>query len=164
MTTPTAFVTGVAGFIGSLLPTRLMDSSNVVVDNLINSSAAAVERAREIGEGKLSFDQFDITDGNALKSVFALDQIDVVAHFAPHKTVGDSINRPLDCYTNNVGGMLTLLNVMRKAKADRLIFYSSCSIHANPTDLPIREASPANPSNPDARSKWMCEQIRRTSA
>jgi UDP-glucose 4-epimerase len=161
MPKPTALVTGGAGFIGSHCCADLLKNGYdvVVVDNLVNSSKAALEAVRHLEESTLLFYQLDISDSGALQYVFASHQIDVVIHFAAHKAVGDSVDRPLEYYSNNVSGLLNLLNAMRKADVKHLIFSSSCSIYGNATELPLTEASPANPANPYARSKWMCELI-----
>jgi UDP-glucose 4-epimerase len=161
MTNPTALVTGGAGFIGShcCLDLLLHGYDVVVVDNLSNSTAAAVERIRDIGGGNLTFHEVDIADKDSLNRVFQSHRIDVVVHFAAYKAVGDSIHRPLEYYTNNLTGLLSLLNAMQDADVKHLIFSSSCSIYGNALELPLTEESPARPTNPYAQSKWMCEQI-----
>lgn len=161
MTNQTALVTGGAGFIGShcCLDLLLNGYNVVVVDNLGNSSAAAVERVRDITGGELTFYELDVADKAALDRVFAVHEIDVVVHFAAYKAVGDSMDRPLEYYSNNLTGLLSLLNAMSDADVKHLIFSSSCSIYGNAVDLPLTEESPARPTNPYAQSKWMCELI-----
>jgi UDP-glucose 4-epimerase len=161
MPKPVALVTGGAGFIGSHCCVDLLKNGYdvVVVDNLINSSKASLEGVRRLEDGAMSFYQLDIADTGALRYVFASFQVDVVIHFAAHKAVGESMDRPLEYYSNNLTGLLSLLTAMREVDVKHLIFSSSCSIYGNTTDLPITEASPANPANPYARSKWMCELI-----
>lgn len=161
MSKPTALVTGGAGFIGSHCCADLLKNGYevVVVDNLVNSSKAALEAVQHMEENALLFYQLDISDRDALQYVFASHQIDVVIHFAAHKAVGDSMDRPLEYYSNNVSGLLSLLEAMRKADVKHLIFSSSCSIYGNATESTLTEASQANPANPYARSKWMCELI-----
>jgi UDP-glucose 4-epimerase len=161
MTNPTALVTGGAGFIGShcCLDLILNGYDVVVADNLSNSSAEAVERVRRLTGGNVTFHDLDVADKAALDGVFASHAIDVVVHFAAYKAVGDSMNRPLEYYTNNLTGLLSLLNAMRDADVKHLIFSSSCSIYGDAVELPLTEDSPARPTNPYAKSKWMCEQI-----
>lgn len=161
MTKPVALVTGGAGFIGShcCLDLLLNGYDVVVVDNLVNSSAAAVGAVQRISGTDVAFYETDVADQAALATVFMNHDIDVVVHFAAHKAVGDSMNRPLDYYSNNLTGLLSLLNAMRNAEVKHLIFSSSCSIYGDATDVPITEDSPARPTNPYAQSKWMSEQI-----
>ncbi|MGM0929388.1 MAG: UDP-glucose 4-epimerase GalE [Actinomycetota bacterium] len=162
MPNKTALVTGGAGFIGSHCCVDLLSSGFdvVVIDNLSNSSEVAVKRVGEIGgSDRLTFLQLDLLDVAALKAAFAAFDIGVVIHFAAFKAVGDSVNRPLEYYSNNVGGLLSLLNAMNGADVKHLIFSSSCSIYGNATDVPISENSAPGPTNPYAKSKWMCEQI-----
>jgi UDP-glucose 4-epimerase len=161
MSGPTALVTGGAGFIGSHCCRDLLDNGFdvVVVDNLANSTVTAIDRVRELGGGRLWFYGLDINDGAALATVFKRHSIDVVVHFAAHKAVGDSFQRPLEYYMNNVSGLLSLLGAMREADIKHLIFSSSCSIYGQAQELPITEDSPARPTNPYARSKWMGELI-----
>lgn len=161
MTNPTALVTGGAGFIGSHCCLDLLSNGFdvVVVDNLSNSTAAVVERVRHLSGGNLSFYKLDVADKNSLDLVFANHRIDVVLHFAAHKAVADSMNRPLEYYSNNLTGLLSLLNAMTEANVKHLIFSSSCSIYGDAQELPITEDSPARPTNPYAKTKWMCEQI-----
>jgi UDP-glucose 4-epimerase len=103
--------------------------------------------------------KLDVADKHGLDRVFESQPVDVVVHFAALKAVGDSMNRPLEYYSNNVAGLLNLLNSMNDARVRHLIFSSSCSIYGNAQDLPITEDSPAAPTNPYAQSKWMCEKI-----
>jgi UDP-glucose 4-epimerase len=107
----------------------------------------------------VAFYQMDLADQSSLDTVFENHKIDVVLHFAAYKAVGDSMNRPLEYYSNNLTGLLSLLTTMRKAGAKHLIFSSSCSIYGDAEGLPITEFSPARPTNPYAQSKLMSEQI-----
>ncbi|MHA7141726.1 UDP-glucose 4-epimerase GalE [Arthrobacter sp. Sr33] len=159
--TRTALVTGGAGFIGSHCCRDLLDSGFdvVVIDNLINSHEVVMDRIRQLGGGNLSFHTADVSDTAELESIFTAHPIDVVIHFAAHKAVGDSMQRPIDYYQNNVSGLISLITVAHAAGIRDLVFSSSCSIYGD-TDLrPITEESPARPTNPYARSKWMCELI-----
>ncbi|WP_353712906.1 UDP-glucose 4-epimerase GalE [Arthrobacter sp. K5] len=161
MANHTALVTGGAGFIGShcCLDLLLSGYDVIVVDNFINSTRAAVERVQQVTGKDVALYEADIADESQLKRIFESHPIDVVIHFAAHKAVGDSMNRPLEYYSNNVTGMLSLLNAMNDAGVRHLIFSSSCSIYGEAGRLPLSEESPARPTNPYAQSKWMCEKI-----
>jgi UDP-glucose 4-epimerase len=161
MTNPTALVTGGAGFIGShcCLDLILNGYDVIVIDNFINSSPAAIEKVRRITGASVTVHDADLADKAALDRVLKSERIDVVVHFAAYKAVGDSMNRPLEYYTNNVSGLLNLLNAMQDAQLKHLIFSSSCSIYGDTLELPLTEDSPARPTNPYAQSKWMCEKI-----
>jgi len=161
MTNPTALVTGGAGFIGSHCCVDLLLNGYdvVVIDNFSNSSLTALEHVRRVTGRDVAVHDVDLTDGEAVAQVFRDGEIDVVVHFAAYKAVGDSMNRPLEYYANNITGLLSLLNAMRDAEVKHLIFSSSCSIYGDAAELPLTEDSPARPTNPYAKSKWMCEQI-----
>ncbi|MHA7210452.1 UDP-glucose 4-epimerase GalE [Arthrobacter sp. MDT1-65] len=161
MTRPTALVTGGAGFIGShcCLDLILNGYDVVVIDNFINSSAAALDQVQRMTGTDIAVHQADLADKEALTTVFNRHELDVVVHFAAHKAVGDSMNRPLEYYTNNVSGLLNLLNVMQGADLRHMIFSSSCSIYGEALEQPLTEKSPVHPTNPYAQSKWMCEKI-----
>jgi UDP-glucose 4-epimerase len=161
MTKPTALVTGGAGFIGShcCLDLILNGYDIVVIDNFINSSITAIEQIEHITGGSITVYTIDVADKGALDEVLADHSVDVVIHFAAYKAVGDSMDRPLEYYTNNVAGLLNLLNAMGDAGIKHLIFSSSCSIYGDALELPLTEDSPAGPTNPYAQSKWMCEKI-----
>lgn len=159
--TRTALVTGGAGFIGSHCCRDLLDSGFdvVVIDSLINSHAVVMDRILQLGHGNLFFYAVDVADTASLDTIFAAHPIDVVVHFAAHKAVGDSVHRPIDYYQNNVGGLISLIAAAHAAGIRDLIFSSSCSIYGEAAVLPITEESAARPTNPYARSKWMCELI-----
>lgn len=161
MSKPTALVTGGAGFIGShcCLDLILNGYDVVVVDNFINSSMAVINQVQRITGGEVTVHEVDLADRQALDAVLNRHTIDVVVHFAAHKAVGDSMNRPLEYYTNNVSGLLNLLNAMQDAGVNHMIFSSSCSIYGEALEQPITEDSPSRPTNPYAQSKWMCEKI-----
>jgi UDP-glucose 4-epimerase len=159
--TKTALVTGGAGFIGSHCCRDLLDNGYavVVVDNLVNGSLAAIERIRAMGAGELSFHDVDVRDRDALEHLMRTFAVDVVVHFAAHKAVGDSVDRPLEYYGNNVNGLTSLLDAAHAVGIRQFIFSSSCSIYGDAQDQPITEESEARPTNPYARSKWMGELI-----
>jgi len=157
----TILVTGGAGFLGSHTCLDLLDHGFevVVVDNHCNSSPRALDRVQKLAGHRLTAYEVDIRDRDALGEVFAAHPIDVVIHFAGKKAVGESLQIPLAYYDINVGGTATLLRVMEVHNVQQIVFSSSCSIYGNAIRLPLDEDSPAGPTNPYARSKWIREQM-----
>ncbi|OHV37930.1 UDP-glucose 4-epimerase GalE [Pseudofrankia sp. EUN1h] len=157
-------VTGAAGFIGSHTCVDLLTAGYRVigVDNFVNSSARAVDRIREVAgpaAGELEFVEVDTRDVAALGKVLSATPVAAVVHFAALKAVGESVTMPVEYYDTNINATLRLVEAMREHGPRRLIFSSSCSIHGDVDVIPIREDAPARPTNPYARTKWMCEQI-----
>ena len=157
----TVLVTGGAGFIGSHTCVELLqhDRDVVVVDNLSNASAVVFDRIAEIAGRKVRFREADVRDRDALDAVFSSDTIDEVIHFAAFKAVGESVEKPTAYYDNNLGSLTTLLDAMHSHGVRDLVFSSSCSIYGMVERTPITEDTPASPTNPYARSKWMGELI-----
>jgi UDP-glucose 4-epimerase len=157
----TVLVTGGAGFIGSHTCVDLLehDYDVVVVDNYSNSNPAALERVQKIAGRPLIAYETDVRDRHGLSEVFTAHSIDAVIHFAGKKAVGESMQIPLDYHDINVGGTAGLLRVMVEHGVHDVVFSSSCSIYGETEKLPLTEDDPAGPTNPYARSKWICEQI-----
>ena len=159
-------VTGGTGYIGSHTVVELLEEGYhvVVVDNLANSSAASLDRIAQIvgpeAAAKLEFHQVDIRDRAALDKVFSAANVDHVIHFAGLKAVGESIEKPLEYYENNLTGTLTLLEAMRDGGCTSIVFSSSATVYGDPDELPLTEMSPKKPAtNPYGWTKWMIEQI-----
>jgi UDP-glucose 4-epimerase len=154
-------VTGGAGFIGSHTCVELLehDYDVVVVDDYSNSYPAALDRVQKIAGRPLTTYEADLRDRAALSAVFERHHIDAVIHFAAKKAVGESTRLPLDYYDVNLGGTTSLLLTMHEHGLHRLVFSSSCSIYGEAERLPLTEEHAARPTNPYARSKWICEQI-----
>lgn len=154
-------VTGGAGYIGSHTCVELLekDYEVVVADNLINSSPKALDRVRDITGKSLSFHEADIGDTKKMGEIFARHDIDAVIHFAGLKAVGESVEKPLAYYINNISGTLSLLSAMSDAGVKKLIFSSSATVYGNPASLPIRENFPLSVTNPYGRTKLMIEEI-----
>jgi len=155
-------VTGGAGYIGSHTVLELLNSGQnvVVVDNLCNSSKESLHRVEDLTGKKCQFYQGDILDKAFLDTIFAKHQIDCVIHFAGLKAVGESVEKPVAYYQNNVQGTLTLLGAMRKANVYRLVFSSSAVVYGDPVSLPITEDfTVGSTTNPYATSKLMIEMI-----
>ena len=159
-------VTGGAGFIGShTVVELLLDGYQVViVDDLSNASPKVVDRIKTIvgdeAAANLSFYEADVNDRAALERIFAENKIDRVIHFAGFKAVGESVGKPIEYYSNNIGSTLTLVDVMRAHGCKSIIFSSSATVYGDPDSLPLTEASPKKPAtNPYGWTKWMIEQI-----
>ena len=160
----TILVTGGAGFIGSHTCVELLEQGYnvVVVDDLSNSSEEAIRRIGEITgkPEKLTFYQVDILDREALDKVFAAHDIDAIIHFAGFKAVGESTQKPLEYYWNNVTGSLVLFDVARNHDVKNIIFSSSATVYGDPEMIPITEDCPKHEAtNPYGETKSMLERI-----
>jgi UDP-glucose 4-epimerase len=154
-------VTGGAGYIGSHTCVELLQAGRevVVVDNLCNSRREVLGRIERITGRTVVFYECDVRDAAALREIFRTHRIDAVLHFAGLKAVGESVERPLDYYDDNVGGTLTLCAAMAQAGVRRLVFSSSATVYGDPDAVPVREDHPLRPTNPYGRSKAMIESI-----
>jgi len=158
---PSVFVTGGAGYIGSHTCVELLEAGYevVVYDNLSNASEEALRRVEKITGKTLSFVRGDIRDAEVLEK--AIEGFDAVIHFAGLKAVGESVEQPLKYYDNNVGGSVTLLEVMGKLGIGTLVFSSSATVYGDPEKVPISEDAKLGPTNPYGRTKLMIEEILR---
>jgi UDP-glucose 4-epimerase len=156
-------VTGGAGYIGSHTCVELLKAGYdvVVVDNFINSKPAVLSRIQEVTGRDFVFYKTDIRDEAGLKRVFAENDIKAVIHFAGLKAVGESVANPLAYYSNNVGGTVTLCQVMQEHGVKKIVFSSSATVYGNPDSVPIKEDFPLKPVNPYGRTKFMIEEILR---
>lgn len=157
----TVLVTGGAGFIGSHTCVELLDAGNevVVVDDYSNSHPESLDRVREIAGKPFAVHAVDLRDRAGLSAVFEAHPIDAVIHFAAKKAVGESTEIPLEYFDINIGGTSNLVRTMNDHGVSRLVFSSSCSIYGDAPAVPLAESDPANPTNPYALSKWMCERL-----
>lgn len=156
-------VTGGTGYIGSHTVVELLSrgESVVILDNLSNSSLRVLDRIEQIAGRRPAFVEADIRDRAALDRVFAENDIEAVVHFAGLKAVGESVALPLHYYENNVAGTLNLLQSMRDAGVDRLVFSSSATVYGDPHAVPIREDFPLQATNPYGRTKLVIEEMLR---
>ena len=154
-------LTGGAGYIGSHTGVSLLDAGHeiVVLDNLCNSSHRAIDRVARICGKAPTFVEGDVRDAALLDRLFAERPIRAVMHFAGLKAVGESVERPLEYYDNNVRGTLELLAAMRRAGVRTIVFSSSATVYGDPASVPIREDFPRSATNPYGRSKLMIEEI-----
>ncbi len=155
-------VTGGSGYIGSHTIVELQSAGYdvVVCDNLSNSSAKSLERVRVITGKPVVFYKADIRDREAMEKIFEEQKIDSVIHFAGLKAVGESVAKPWEYYENNIGGTLTLVDVMRRHGVKNIIFSSSATVYGDPAFIPITEECPKGQcTNPYGWTKSMLEQI-----
>ena len=154
-------VTGGAGYIGSHTIIELLASGHsvVVVDNLSNSSAESLRRVEEITGQSVPFYEFDLRDRARLAELFKSEAIDAAIHFAGLKAVGESVEKALLYYQNNLESTLTLLDVMQEFDVKKLVFSSSATVYGDPARLPITEDMPLSATNPYGQTKLMIEQI-----
>lgn len=155
-------VTGGAGYIGSHTIVELVNAGHVVVaiDNLSNSCEESLRRAEKITGKSVGFYKTDIRDREGLNAVFDKHSFDCCIHFAGLKAVGESVSKPWEYYENNVGGTLTLIDVMRRHGCKNIIFSSSATVYGEPETVPITEECPKGVcTNPYGWTKWMIEQI-----
>ncbi len=156
-------VTGGAGYIGSHTCVELLNAGYevVVVDNLCNSSKEALNRVERITGRTVTFYEADLLDRDAITDIFKKEAIDSVIHFAGLKAVGESVQKPLEYYYNNVTGTLILCQVMRDFGVKNMVFSSSATVYGNPATVPITEDFPLSVTNPYGRTKLMLEEILR---
>ena len=154
-------VTGGAGYIGSHTCVELLNAGHevFVIDNFCNGHEVALERVRGITNCELQFMNADIRDSNALDKIFNTFKPEAVIHFAGLKAVGESVVEPLKYYEINVGGSISLLTAMSKAKCNNIVFSSSATVYGKPKYLPYDEEHPTNPVNPYGCTKLMIENI-----
>ena len=162
-------VTGGCGFIGSHTVVCLLEQGYqvVVVDDLSNSSEKVLDRIDTIvgdeAAERLTFVRADVNDRDALDAIFDAFDIDRVIHFAGFKAVGESVQKPIEYYSNNIGSTLTLVDVMRQHGCKSIVFSSSATVYGDPDALPLTEDSPKKPAtNPYGWTKWMIEEMLRS--
>lgn len=156
-------VTGGAGYIGSHTVIALLQAKHdvVVVDNYVNSCAAALSRVKKITGVDFNSYEVDLLNYDALENVFKKEKIDAVIHFAGLKAVGESVAQPLRYYNNNLTGTLNLLSLMEKYKVNNFVFSSSATVYGDPKTVPIAEDFPLSTTNPYGTTKLFIEQILR---
>lgn len=155
-------ITGGTGYIGSHtvveLQTLADEQDIVIVDDLSNSSTKVLDRITQITGKKVTFIQADICDYQAMSAVFKQHKIDAVIHFAGHKAVGESSEKPLSYYYNNVSGTIMLLKVMAEHQVKKLVFSSSATVYGDNVS-PLNESMPTSATNPYGQTKLMVEHV-----
>jgi UDP-glucose 4-epimerase len=156
-------VTGGAGYIGSHTLISLIEAGYevVVFDNFCNSSKESLKRVEKIVEKKIALCEGDIRDKNDLQNAFNKFDIDSVIHFAGLKAVGESVEKPLEYYDNNIYGTIALCEVMQKNNCKSIVFSSSATVYGDPHTTPIKEDFPLSATNPYGRTKLFIEEILR---
>ncbi len=156
-------LTGGAGYIGSHTCVEMLNAGYdvIVVDNLNNSSRESLNRVKTITGKNVKFYENDVCDKDALRKIFTDNKIDAVVHFAGHKAVGESVQKPMMYYRNNLDSTMTLIEVMTEFDVKKLVFSSSATVYGASTEVPLVEGMPTGATNPYGRTKLFIEEILR---
>ncbi len=155
-------VTGGMGYIGSHTVVELLSAGLdvVIVDNLSNSSTDVLKGIEKITGIVPAFVEADCKDAEAMDRLFTEHKIDAVIHFAASKAVGESVEKPLLYYSNNLNSLLTILQTMQKHQVENIVFSSSCTVYGEPDKLPVTEQTPRKEAeSPYGNTKKICEDI-----
>ena len=155
-------VTGCCGYIGSHTCVELLNNNYEVVglDNFSNSKKDVLDKIKQITDKVIKFYEGDMLDKEILNKIFDENDISCVIDFAAYKAVGESIEKPIEYYTNNLSSVLTLLSVMKKYNCKKIVFSSSATVYGDPEVVPItEEAKTGGTTNPYGTSKLFVEQI-----
>jgi UDP-glucose 4-epimerase len=158
----TVLVTGGAGFIGSHTVVELAEAGYrpVIIDNFSNSKYSVIEALQKLLRQTVTYYEQDYQDTDKLRSVIAKEQVDSIVHFAAFKSVGESVKKPLQYYSNNVSGLVELFRFLDSVSIKNFVFSSSCTVYGEPDKLPVIESSPMKPAtSPYGRTKQMGEII-----
>ena len=158
-------VTGGTGYIGSHTVLQLLDNDYevIVIDNLSNSKIDVVDKIKKIAGKDFAFIKGDVRDYELLKGIFKCNDIKAVIHFAGSKAVGESVEKPIEYYENNVGSTINLIKVMKEFNCKKIIFSSSATVYGVPKKLPLIETMPLSTTNPYGTTKlvneWMLSDL-----
>ncbi len=155
-------VTGGTGYIGSHTVVELIEHGDevVIIDNLVNSKKEVVDKIKTITGIEVPFYEEDVRNKEALRKMFKKHEFDAVIHFAGLKAVGESVEKPLEYYDNNLGSTIALLEVMKEFNCKKIIFSSSATVYGDPDELPITEnATVGGTTNPYGTTKLFIEKI-----
>ena len=155
-------VTGGAGYIGSHTVVELLNSGRevVIIDNFSNSKKEVLDKIKEITKKDFKFYEINYLDRKALEKVFEENKIEAVLNFAGYKAVGESVQKPLEYYENNISGAIVLLETMKKYNVKKFIFSSSATVYGEPEKIPITEdCKIGGTTNPYGTTKLFIEQI-----
>ncbi|MGN7888966.1 UDP-glucose 4-epimerase GalE [Dyadobacter sp. 22481] len=157
-------VTGGAGFIGSHTVVELHNAGfePVIIDNLYNSNLNVLEGIKKITGKTFPFYEIDCNDADKVRALFEKEKFDGIIHFAAYKAVGESVEKPLNYYENNLISLLVLLRAAKEFNVDKFVFSSSCTVYGQPEKLPVTESTPRLPANsPYGNTKAIAEDIIR---
>lgn len=156
-------VTGGTGYIGSHTVVELLNNNYevVIIDNLTNSKKEVINKIEDITNKNVKFYEADVCNKEIMRTIFKENKIDAVIHFAGYKAVGESCEKPLMYYRNNIDSTLTLLEVMNEYGVKKIAFSSSATVYGKPEVLPIKEDSKLYTTNPYGSTKLMIEDILR---
>ena len=157
-------VTGGAGFIGSHTVVELVNAGYdpVIIDNFDNSEKSVLDGLQKILQRPIKCYEKDCNDAEALEQICKDENIEGIIHFAAYKAVGESVEKPLKYYENNIGSTLKVLEVMLKLGIKNLVFSSSCTVYGQPDEIPVTEDTPRKPAaSPYGNTKTICEDILR---
>lgn len=156
-------VTGGLGYIGSHTVVELFNSNQevIVIDNLSNSSKIVIEKIKEITGKTVKFYEYDLLNLKDVEKVFEENKIDSVIHFAAFKAVGESVEKPLEYYQNNITSTLNVLQTMKKFNVKNFVFSSSATVYGDSKVIPIHEGCDLSFTNPYGATKLMIEDILR---
>lgn len=156
-------ITGGAGYIGSHTCVEMIEAGYelVVADNFSNSNQTALNRVQEITGAQLKFYELDVRNRQALCKVFEENDIEAVIHFAGFKAVGESVEKPLMYYENNIYNTIVLLDVMQEFGVKRLVFSSSATVYGADNQMPLTEDMKLGAINPYGKTKLFIEEMLR---
>ncbi|MEG0297753.1 MAG: UDP-glucose 4-epimerase GalE [Clostridium sp.] len=156
-------ITGGMGYIGSHTAVELLNEGHdvVIIDNLINSKYVVKDRIREITNKEVKFYEIDLLDKEAVSNVFKENYIESVIHFAALKSVGESVQLPLEYYDNNLTSTINLLRIMKENNVKKFVFSSSATVYGNAEVMPIEESFSLSVTNPYGRTKLIVEDVLR---
>lgn len=154
-------LTGGLGFIGSHTAVQLLEAGEevVIVDNLSNSERSVLGKIKKITGKEVKFYKYDLRKEAGLRRIFSENKIDAVVHFAGLKAVGESVQKPIEYYENNLESTINLLKVMREFGVKNLVFSSSATVYGNAEKMPLEEDFPTSATNPYGRTKLFIEEI-----
>ena len=154
-------VTGGAGYIGSHVSVELLEAGKniVIIDNFSNSSPEVLDKIKEITGKDFKFYELNMLDEEKMEQVFKENDIDSVIHLAGLKAVGESVQKPIEYYHNNLSSTLILLKLMKKYDCKKIVFSSSATVYGMPKEVPIKEDAPLSTTNPYGTTKLMIEKI-----
>lgn len=159
-------VTGGAGYIGSHTCVELLTKNSglsidnlIIVDNFCNSKPYMLDRIRALTGQNFAFYQADLRDSAAMEQIFSAHAIDAVIHFAGLKAVGESVEKPLEYYDNNLNGSMVLFATMRRHGVKKIVYSSSATVYGMDNPVPFREEYPTSATNPYGYTKVVIERM-----